>query len=332
MALTQRKNHAAAAASKKDQTPVQETSEQVGKVTFESEEDDMLPFAESTTNIENQIDDQVEETIQEETIQEESIVVVKSQEANPTTEHLMSREEVEALLRKQREDFAAEMDARMKKLLDENSKAVRKSEIAIENKSFTAQLLDDYLEVPVVFFAYSSDFFIGGDFRNGREILPPSRDEKVEGKTGIIRFEQVVRQIRRTERSSAKVICISAYKCHSKAEAEFLENHSLFGVRFFKEMDTTKTIDSKWATKLTEANNALAKLDDHGIIQKCADYGIPRSTNVQEMRRKLINMMAQSLIAQEEKLMTEKATDLYSGFDVSGDGSMRKITPRNITV
>jgi hypothetical protein len=290
---------------KKDQE-VLKTQESVGTVQFSPEGDDepIFPEVEQVEIVEG-IDGKQEE-----------VIVVESQEENPTTEQLMPKSEVEKLLSQQREMMMKDFEKMIKKQPTVASPVVE--------KSYTQELLDDYLETPVVFFAYSSDFFLGGDFRNGREVIPPLRDEKIEGRTGVIRFEQVIRQIRRTERSSAKVICVSVYKCFSKKELEFLENHSLFGVRFFREMDSSKNVDSRWATKLTEANASIARLSEHRLIEVCEQNGIPKSKDVNMMRRKLIDKLAKQLLAQEQKIQGD-SIEYFSGFDQSGDGAMRHI-------
>ena len=74
---------------------------------------------------------------------------------------------------------------------------------------YVQSLQDDWLENPVVFFAFSYQFSVHGDMRRGIETIPPQ---------GAIRFKPVIRTKRKRGKET-QVISVSSVVVHSKEVA-----------------------------------------------------------------------------------------------------------------
>lgn len=158
---------------------------------------------------------------------------------------------------------------------------------------YVADLEEDWLEVPVVFFAFSFNFSIHGDKKRGIETEPPH---------GPIKFKPLIR----TKRKSGKevqVISVSSVKVQSREEAEYLRNHSQYGIAFYENMESAMSIDSTWAQKMVEAQQSIGKLSDMQVIARAKQEGVSVSQSPEKMRRELVELTAKRAIAQQERLL-----------------------------
>lgn len=162
-----------------------------------------------------------------------------------------------------------------------------------EDEDYISSLEDDWLDQPVVFFAFSFNFAIHGDKRRGEEIVPPG---------GAIRFQPLIRTKRRRQRD-VQVISVSSVKVQSRAVVEYLRGHSQFGIAFYENMGSAINVDSTWAQKMIEAQQSISRLSDMQIIARAKQEGISVTQSPETMRKQLIELQAKRSIDQQNKML-----------------------------
>ena len=202
------------------------------------------------------------------------------------SEAMFSASDVEELLKNTEERLTNKFQSMFQKLGLSNAK----SELSKE-EAYISELEDDWMDVPATFFAYSINFSIHGDRRLGKEVIPPQ---------GAIKFKPIVRS-KRQGRKGDEVISVSSVKVHSRSVANYLRNHSAFGISFFESMDAVLNINTEWAQKLVEANSAIQRLSDQGVIARTRQEGLPIGTDIGKMRKELVERVALSSMRQQER-------------------------------
>jgi hypothetical protein len=223
---------------------------------------------------------------------------------------------VEGLLQRMEEKLTNQFNSRIQKLKLGSAKEDMQA-----GADYIAELEDDWLEVPVVFFAYSINFSIHGDNNLGKSTKPPH---------GAVRFKPIIRTKRPGKgRRGEEVISVSSIKVHSKAVVEYLRNHSQFGIAFFENMDSVLNIDSGWAQRLIEANQSIQRLSDQQIIARCRQEGIPIGTDIVKMRKALVENMAEKSLAKQRELSYGKLERAVVDKN-NAQGAERQIIERTI--
>lgn len=161
------------------------------------------------------------------------------------------------------------------------------------DEDYVSDLEDDWLDQPVVFFAFSFNFAIHGDKKRGIESLPPS---------GPIRFQPLIRTKRRRQRD-VQVISVSSVKIQSREVVEYLRGHSQFGIAFYENMGSAINVDSTWAQKMIEAQQSISRLSDMQIIARAKQEGISVTQSPETMRKQLIELQAKRSIDQQNRML-----------------------------
>jgi hypothetical protein len=162
-----------------------------------------------------------------------------------------------------------------------------------EESNYISELEEDWLEQPVVFFAFSLNFSIHGDKRRGLESLPPH---------GAIKFKPLVRT-RRKKGRDVQVVSVSSVKVQSQSELDYLRNHSQYGIAFYENMESAMNVDSTWAQKMVEAQQSISKLSDMQIIARAKQEGVTINQSPEAMRRQLVELTAKRSINQQDKML-----------------------------
>lgn len=230
-------------------------------------------------------DEEVKKSVEGDAEMSESIEDVKEDSVEEEAPIPVSA--VEKLLLNLEERLTNQFNSKLEKL-----KLKKAKDELSENEAYIQDLEEDWLDVPVVFFAYSINFSIHGDNCRGKATKPPQ---------GAVRFKPIIRS-KRKGRKGDEVISVSSIKIQSKSAAEYLRNHSQFGIAFFENMDSVLNIDSGWAQKLVEANQSIQKLSDQQIIARCRQQKIPISADVPSMRKALVADIAEKSLALQHKI------------------------------
>jgi len=152
---------------------------------------------------------------------------------------------------------------------------------------------EDYLDTPAVFFAFSCWYGVYGDKRYGREVTPP-RDQPII-------FEKLYRYSKKTGGRTAEMVSVSQATIRSKSMAEWLRNHSLFGIKFFEDMGKAQNVNVTLAEKMSEMNNVVNRLNDHSVIERCKREGITVATgDLMELRKILTRKLAEQALKNEK--------------------------------
>lgn len=162
-----------------------------------------------------------------------------------------------------------------------------------EDLDYVSELEDDWLEQPVIFFAFSFNFSIHGDKKRGVEEVPPH---------GAIRFSPLIRTKRKGQRGT-QVISVSSVKVQSKQVAEYLRNHSQFGIAFYENMGAAYNVDSTWAQKMIEAQQSVSRLSDMQVIARAKQEGLSVTQSPEGMRKQLIEIQAKRSIDQQSRML-----------------------------
>jgi hypothetical protein len=230
-------------------------------------------FAEAQNNEKTTVS---EDTVEQDNVEEEDVLPLST---------------VEKIIKETEERLRNQFDNAMRKMKLSKSK----SELD-EEEQYVEDLAEDWMDIPVVFFSYSINFSIHSDVRKGKEIKPPH---------GAVRFKPVLRT-KRQGRKGIEVISVSSIKVHSKAVAEYLRNHSLFGISFFENMESAMNIDSAWAQKLIEANSAISRLTDAQVISRVRQENLPVSQDIAAMRKALTEIQAKRSMSRQDEILYGK--------------------------
>ena len=164
---------------------------------------------------------------------------------------------------------------------------------------------EDALDDPCVFFCYSNYFAVFGDVKNSQEILTPYKRP--------LRFKPFYRYKRPSPTGRGQeTVSVSRAIIHSKKEAQYLRDHSLFGVKFFENIGSIEKVDVTFSEKMIEINNVLNKMDDVQIIARAkkeieAGANIQLTSDVASVRKQLREVLANRQIKQQKKRSEETA-------------------------
>jgi hypothetical protein len=251
----------------------------------------------------------------------------KKEEATPKTEENISKDlSTDSTPKKEEATFTLSSVEKM--MSDLESKMMNKFQNQIsrlktksaqseldEDLAYVADLEEDYLEKPVVFFAFSFNFAIHGDKKRGVLSEPPH---------GPVNFKPIIRTKRKRGKET-QIISVSSVKVHSKKEAEYLRGHSQFGIAFYENMESAMNVDAVWANKMVEAQQSITRLSDVQVIARSKQEGISVSQSPEDMRRQLVEKIARRSVEQHEK-------KLYGGIrnSIVDNKSGRAIVERKI--
>ena len=166
-----------------------------------------------------------------------------------------------------------------------------------DDLDYVEELEDDWLDAPVVFFAFSMKYSIHSDRRKGQEVLPPF---------GAIKFMPLIRHRRPGRGKEVEVVSVSSVSVQSGRVVEYLRDHSLFGIYFYENMEDVMNVDSSWAHKMVEAQRSLARLSDMQIVARSKQEGVSVSQSPERMRRELSEILAKKSQDQHERILNQK--------------------------
>jgi hypothetical protein len=255
---------------------------------------DVTPTAETT----------VFEELNAQEMKEDKVVVEKKEDALPVSL-------VEKMMKELEEKLFNKFTSQINKL--KTAEAQKEIDADLQ---YVEQLQEDWLEQPVVFFAFSMNFSIHGDKKRGVESTPPH---------GAIKFKPLVRTKRKRSRD-VQVISVSSIKVNSQIEVDYLRNHSQYGIAFFENMTSAMAVDSTWAQKMMEAQQSISRLSDMQVIARVQQEGLSVTNSPEAMRRQLVELTAERAKNQQDKM-------LYGSLKQSSleRGTNRVITEKTIT-
>lgn len=227
---------------------------------------------------------------------EEDFTLEQNQETSnvfeETVEEVKKEEKEESIPLSLVQKMMSDLEEKFSKKLKKIESSSQKSYIE-EDLDYVASLEDDWLEQPVVFFAFSLNFSIHGDKRRGDLTTPPN---------GAIKFRPLIRTKRKNGKS-IQVISVSSVKVQSQSEVDYLRGHSQYGIAFYENMGSAMNVDSTWAQKMIEAQQSINRLSDMQMIARAKQEGISVSQSPEGMRRELVELIAKRSIEQHDRML-----------------------------
>lgn len=175
-------------------------------------------------------------------------------------------------------------------------------------------ILEDYMEYPAVFFSFSSEYAIHSDKRSGKESFPPNRE--------FVKFKKLYRYSRKGAGRAVETVAVSQATIRSKATTEWLRKHSLFGIKFFENINDVKSVDVTLAEKMAESAARVSGMSDMQVIERCKSEGMGVHSDLDKLRKELIQKLAKQSI-QKVKLKQEME------FKAERDDNNRKVEYRD---
>jgi len=206
----------------------------------------------------------------------EEPVIAKPVKSEPKFE--LTKSELDSLLATMKADIIKEMSA----------KVPAATAVVAEE--------DDYDPIGAKFFAHSHFRIIFGYKRNGKEVLPPYEPIKLNHAASWTKSQMGTRETRTVQ------ICM--VELHSKKEIEFMRNFPQYNQTVFETLNDAKDVDVFLTDYVNLITPEVVKMDQHQLVQRAQNMGIPVSTNVDDMKRQLIYKMAyQKLEADKRKFV-----------------------------
>jgi len=185
-----------------------------------------------------------------------------------------------------------------------NLEANKGSEVKTEGEGIIP--LDDYLQSPVVFFAYSTSFVLAGDLRRGKRETAPN-DE-------MVKFRRQYRYERRSAgKRGVEIVSTCSVRVQSKSLAEWLRGHTLFGTKFFENMKDAENVDVTFAEKMSQVQGLIGSMSDMQVIERAQGYeGINLNTpNVDNIRKQLVERIARDEMQNESSRAVKRYVNGY---------------------
>lgn len=204
-----------------------------------------------------------------------------------------------------------EQDKKEKEALKEEIKKIKSKPAGLD--SHDEDIVDDYLDIPVVFFNHSFEFSLPSYVLRGRTYLAPHKK---------LRFK-LLHRYKLGDGSQAKVHAVCAYKCQSRKELEYLRNFPGYGYMIHEKLDSTKNVDTMYAEILTKEAARINAMDDRSMINACQNDGIPVGTDLALMRKQLITKRANTVKANYDNMFKkdgEKAIKMADNFKRIAEG------------
>ena len=156
---------------------------------------------------------------------------------------------------------------------------------------------EDVLEVPVLFFSFSSKYAVYDDFRNGHPINAPH---------GAVKFKSLTRTVEGGGgRNAPKYNNTSIAVVFSKEQVKWLKGHSLFGITFFENLGQSKNVKQEEAEQIAKAYNMISGLTGHQLRSRCLQEKIEITTmDEHELRGALIKKITERLTEEANQIKT----------------------------
>jgi hypothetical protein len=177
------------------------------------------------------------------------------------------------------------LESKLKKVNELQEEVKRLRSASGDHVPTTEEIVEDLLEDPAVYYSFRSSYQIRGDVRGGKEVQNPGDQEIlfrpfVSYRSGLNKTNDII------------VKNISVFRTVSKTMVEFLENHSSYGISFFKDSRDAEKVETDLASYIIDASDIVRRLSDHDVIERSVKLGMNREPDVGNMRKKLIREMA----------------------------------------
>ena len=191
---------------------------------------------------------------------------------------------------------------------------------------------EDFLEEPVVFFAMRTAFTDYGakDHKTGTYHLPPlAREGAMPNEKGEyprqpieFKFSHVGEVL---EGRNINKIKYCTYHCQNKKVLQYLLNHPLLGIEFFKVTDKITTTDGIRGRALSDAHQEVLSMGNDMVLERLTAMNATISQDMQENRNNLVSVLADQRLTAQDRVIVESANL------VGGKGNIINLDPQTQT-
>lgn len=160
---------------------------------------------------------------------------------------------------------------------------------------------EDELEKPIQFFTHSVGYVIVDDKRNGFASINPYRKKAIEFK-----YKYSKRKGHGMEQNMEH---FATYLCSSKKEAEWLRNHSYFGIKFFDNLSEAMNVGDKQSMLFAQYFNNIQNMDVSVVRTESRRRGLPTYEDISKQRVSLATAMAKERMENEEESNRRRTID-----------------------
>lgn len=160
---------------------------------------------------------------------------------------------------------------------------------------------EDELEKPIQFFCHSIGYVIVDDKRNGFSSINPYRKKAIEFKYKYSK--------RKGHGSEQNIDHFSVYLCQSKKEAEWLRNHSYFGIKFFDKLADAMSVGDRQSMLFAQYFNTVQDMDVSLVRGESRRRELPTYEDISKQRVSLATAMAKERIDIEEESNRKRTVD-----------------------
>lgn len=184
---------------------------------------------------------------------------------------------------------------------------------------------DDYLDTPVVLFCYSHSHICMGDKRFGQAVKTPYDTP--------IRFKHLMRYKKPgTSRYNDEMITMSSISIRSKKEAIWMKKHTLFGIKYFEDIQEVQSVSKTFSDKLVETSMHLNTMSEYEVIERAKAEKIEITTDVDDIRRRLVYIIAEKAMQGGVQDTTHHKISAVAEFDRNSDSDMDAATEEAIKI
>ena len=179
---------------------------------------------------------------------------------------------------------------------------------------------DDYLDTPVVLFCYSHSHICMGDKRFGQAVKTPYDTP--------IRFKHLMRYKKPgSSKYNDEMITMSSISIRSKKEAMWMRKHTLFGIKYFEDIQDVKDVSKTFSDKLVETSMHLNTLSEYEVIERAKMEKIEITRDIDDLRRRLVYIITEKAMQGGVQSRTHHNIAAASpDFDHKSDASMIEAT------
>lgn len=234
----------------------------------------------------------------------------------------MTRSELAATIK---EVMSAERESKtdsiLERILDQQISATDGPRM-MTSRAFSEAEIDvkDYLDKPVVLFCYSHSHICMGDKRFGQNVKTPYDTP--------IRFKHLMRYKKPgTSRYNDEMITMSSVSLRSKKEANWMKKHTLFGIKYFEDIQDAKSVSKTFSDKLVETSMYLNSMSEFEVIERAKSEQLEITSNVDDIRRRLVYAITEKAMQGSIQDRTHhKIAAADPTFDHTSDKSMEDAT------
>ena len=180
--------------------------------------------------------------------------------------------------------------------------------------------VEDYLDKPVILFCYSHSHICMGDKRFGQNVKTPHDTP--------IRFKHLMRYKKPgTSRYNDEMITMSSVSIRSKKEAIWMKKHTLFGIKYFEDIQDVKDVTKTFSDKLVETSMWLNSMSEFEVIERAKSEKLEITSDVDDIRRRLVYTITEKAMRGDVENRTHhKIAAADPTFDHTSDKSMEEAT------